>query len=71
MTAKQVREITGLPVLGMISMQDIGGSNDKKWFFMFVSLMVGLVFVYLGLMSIEYMRLNGINPLKLFGEATG
>ena len=65
MTAKQVREITGLPVLGMISMQYLGRSNDKKRVFMFVSFMVGLVFVYLGLMSFEYLRLKGINLFDL------
>ena len=68
-TPRQVRALTALPVLGMISMQNLDGSNDKKSIFIFVSVMVGLVFVYLGLMSFEYMRLNGIYPLKLFGEA--
>ncbi|MCK5189372.1 MAG: hypothetical protein KAR12_04900, partial [Methylococcales bacterium] len=52
-TPRQVRALTALPVLGMISMQNLDGSNDKKSIFIFVSVMVGLVFVYLGLMSFE------------------
>ena len=64
MTTKQLREETGLPVLGTVSMQVLESSNEKKKFVIFLSVMLGLIIVYFGLMSFEYLRLHGINPFN-------
>ena len=65
MTARQLREVTGLPVLGIISEQVLDGSKNTKGVFMFAFILLGLIFVYLGFMSFEYMRLKDIDPFNL------
>lgn len=65
MTTRQLREATGLPVLGSISMQMLEGDNENKGIFMFVSVLAGLIFVYVGLMGFEFMRIHEMNPFNL------
>lgn len=64
-TTKQLRDITGLPVLGSVSLHDFGSTDNKNDIRIFLSVFAGLAFVYLGLMSFEYLSLQGINPLSL------
>ena len=64
-TSKQLRDVTGLPLLGSISKQVLDGSKDKIKIFMYVSVMGGLFFVFFGLMSFEYLRLQDINLFDL------
>jgi hypothetical protein len=64
-TAKQLRDVTGLPLLGTISKQVLDDSKDKIKSFVYLSVMGGLFFVFLGLMSFEYFRLQGINLFDL------
>ena len=66
-TSRHLRKETGLPVLGAISMQVLDGSKDKQRIFMFVSVMLCMFFVYLGLIVFEYMRLEGI-PFSLIRD---
>ncbi len=67
-TSRQLRDVTGLPILGNVSMQIIGDSNDKKWFFMLVSTLMSLILLYLGLITFENMRLHGTNPFNFINN---
>jgi hypothetical protein len=62
MTTQQLRDVTGLPVLGSITMQVIGEPNNKKSIILFASAMVGLVSVFFALMIFEYLRIHELNP---------
>lgn len=64
-TTKQLRDVTGLPVLGYVSMQGMNDGEDRKQLIMFLFVLTGLAFVYLGLMSFEFLTLRGYNPFDL------
>ena len=65
MTIGQLREVTGLPVLGVISKQILDGSTDNKSVYWFIFVMAVLFFVYFGLMGFEYLRIQQIDPFNL------
>jgi protein tyrosine kinase modulator len=65
MTIGQIREVTGLPVLGVVSKQMLDGSRDNKNVYKFIFILAGLFFVYLGLMGFEYLRGHQIDPFNL------
>lgn len=59
LTTRQLREVTGLPILGNVSLQT-SGRKIKKNDFMFNFVFVVLICAYVGLMGFEYMRLQSM-----------
>ena len=65
MTTKQLQDITGVPVLGAITMQKTGGGKGFFHMALYVFGFAGLLVVFTGLMGFEYMKLKGVDPVNL------
>jgi protein tyrosine kinase modulator len=65
MTIRQLQTVTGLPVLGFVSKQILDGPLVDKSFYRFALISASLVFVYIGFMGFEYLRMQHLNPSGL------
>jgi hypothetical protein len=63
MSTAQLRQLTGLPVLGSVSMKSTPGktAKNKKDFLRYSAAALGLVLVYAGLMTVDILEIKALS----------